>query len=100
MTHTLTPEGLLPNERQFRVVEELPGNTRATTRPCYVVAYIQDDGEVGVATSHAENDSAVLALAAAVMQLYADRVGMTLVEAAADAVTGLNRVGGLKVRAR
>lgn len=99
MTHTLTPEGLLPIERQFRVVEELPGNTRATTRPCYVVAYIQDDGEVGVATSHAENDSAVLALAAAVMQLYANHVGMSLAEAAATMMVGLQGSGDLNMKA-
>lgn len=90
-------DDFLPTERQLRVVEELPGNTRTTTRPCYAVAYIQDDGKIGVATSLAGDNRAILSLAAAAMSLYADRVGMPLEEAAAIAVTGLQCVGGLNV---
>lgn len=100
MTYTPADEPLLPIERKIRVTEDPPGNTFVTTRPCYAVAYIQDDGQIGVATSTAGNNRAILSLAAATLSHYADRAGLTLEEAAANAVTGLRRVGGLKVRSR
>lgn len=99
-TYTPTIESPPTAERQLRVVEELPGNTRATTRPCHAVAYIQDDGEASVALSRLDDTHTLLKLAAATLHIYAARAGISPADAATIAVTGLQNSGGPEAATR